>query len=732
MKSHCALIFLLACLSVQSSGAATIIVTSTADNGAGTLRQALATAADGDTIDATGSSGTIVLTSGELLVDKSVSILGPGPANLTIDGNSISRVFHIGPSIIVRISSLAVIHGHAAGDYPADHGGGILNDHATLIVSNSTFNANLAGEGGAIYNDGSFAGSATLAIINSTLSGNSAGVAGAISSYGPLGSATLTIVNSTVSSNSASNPYGGLGGAIYNEGTLSIADSTLSGNSVTILGPNSGSVAAGGIQHYAGTAVITNCILSGNSASGNSLSFVYGGAIYNGATLAIANCTISGNSVQGFGGGAAGGGIYNSGNLTIANSITSGNSADDTGGGVYNDHAMLTVSNCLVNNNHANNGGGGIYNTARVPSDSTTLTVASSTISGNSAYNGGGIQNYAYLGTGTVSIANSTLNGNSAHYGGGIYNFGSSVNGVVSGFAKLTIANSTVSGNAAQGIGGIWSIGGNLGDQPSASLTIANCTFSENSTVFGVGGIASQNGSLQIGNTILNSGANNASLAKNGGTITSLGYNLSSDDAGGFLNQPTDLINTDSLLVPLQNNGGGTFTHALLPGSPAINAGNPTFTPPPYFDQRGLGFDRVAAGRLDIGAYEVQQAPPPPDSDGDGVPDAIDQCPGTPPGAVVDAQGCSIDQLVPCAGPLSGGTWKNHGEYVRAVVGAATDFLKTRLITRRQWSQIVTHAARSKCGWNRRSDHDNDHDWRRDWDCSRDANWGRDRDGKRK
>ena len=120
------------------------------------------------------------------------------------------------------------------------------------------------------------------------------------------------------------------------------------------------------------------------------------------------------------------------------------------------------------------------------------------------------------------------------------------------------------------------------------------------------------------------------------------------------------------------------------------------------------------------------------DTDGDGVPDTADQCPDTPASAIVDSTGCNIDQLVPCVGPLSGGTWKNHGEYVRTVVRTTTDFLRAGLITRRQWSQIVTGAARSKCGWNRRSDHHNDHDWHRDWDCSRDADWGRDRDGKRK
>ena len=69
---------------------------------------------------------------------------------------------------------------------------------------------------------------------------------------------------------------------------------------------------------------------------------------------------------------------------------------------------------------------------------------------------------------------------------------------------------------------------------------------------------------------------------------------------------PGDQINTDPLLGPLQDNGGPTFTHALLPGSPAIDTGDPNFTPPPFYDQRGPGFDRIANGRIDVGSFEVQ------------------------------------------------------------------------------------------------------------------------------
>jgi hypothetical protein len=86
------------------------------------------------------------------------------------------------------------------------------------------------------------------------------------------------------------------------------------------------------------------------------------------------------------------------------------------------------------------------------------------------------------------------------------------------------------------------------------------------------------------------------------------------------------------------------------------------------------------------------------DADADGVPDSQDQCPNTPPDTVVNAQGCSIDQLVPCAGPATGGTWKNHGQYVSTFAHVAHDFLAQHLITRREKGQLVARAAQSNCG----------------------------------
>ena len=76
------------------------------------------------------------------------------------------------------------------------------------------------------------------------------------------------------------------------------------------------------------------------------------------------------------------------------------------------------------------------------------------------------------------------------------------------------------------------------------------------------GGGIFANGGVQIGNTILKTGASGANIAGNPGSVTSLGYNLSSDDGGGFLTGTGDQINTDPVLGPLQENSGPTFTHA--------------------------------------------------------------------------------------------------------------------------------------------------------------------------
>src|ERR1051326_4226892 len=279
------------------------IVTNTADSGPGSLRDALACASDGDTIDATGVSGTITLTTGELVVSNSITILGPGPATLSVDGNAASRVFHITNAVTVVISGLTITNGSAgAGTFPADAGGGILNDHATLTVSNCVLSGNSASfGGGGIYNDGRL-GSATLTMSLSTLNGSSANLGGGIYNDGSgSGSAALAMSRCILSGNSANF---GQGGGVYNDGSgsgraiLTVSSSTLGGN---VAGTSGGGILNEGASGTATVTIVTSTLCS-NTAG------VSGGGIFNdgfsgSGTLTVITGILSGNSAN-FGGGA--------------------------------------------------------------------------------------------------------------------------------------------------------------------------------------------------------------------------------------------------------------------------------------------------------------------------------------------------------------------------------------------------------------------------------------------
>ena len=330
----------------------------------------------------------------------------------------------------------------------------------------------------------------------------------------------------------------------------------------------------------------------------------YGGGIYNDhATLTVNNCTISGNSaVQDWQGG--GGGIFNDqGTLTVSGSTLTGNSSY-YGGAICNNwlgagSATVTITNSTLSGNSASFGGGIMH-------EDGVLTLSNSTVSGNSAsYSGGGIYNSGTtnFSDATLAITNSTVSGNSSNAGGGIANDAA---------GTVTITNSTFSGNSA--VGPYDGVGGAISN--NATLTIINSTFSGNSALNQGGGIYNAtsvgNPILTIGSTILNAGSSggniyNQASAYRTATVTSLGYNLSSDNGGGYLTATGDQINTDPRLGPLQDNGGPTFTHLPASGSPVIDAGDPRLGT----DQRGPAFLRVFNGRVDIGAAEVQPMPTP-------------------------------------------------------------------------------------------------------------------------
>jgi hypothetical protein len=322
-----------------------------------------------------------------------------------------------------------------------------------------------------------------------------------------------------------------------------------------------------GILNEHGTLTVSNCAVSGNSDIG-----LFNDGVP--SVLTVSNCVVSGNSS----------GIYNYyGEASVSNCIVSSNQS----GGVFNygvsggpdDHilgiASLTIADSIINDNS----GPGVDNNAG------GVTIVDTTISGNSV--GGGVYTYQDGGKipGNLTVMNSTISGNSASsYGGGI----------ACGKSGLTIINSTVSGNSAGAYGGGIASG-------SFGMMIVNSTVSGNSAAT-CGGVC---GEVEIANTILNANAS----GNIDGTVTSHGYNISSDDGGGLLTGPGDQINTDPLLGPLRDHGGPTLTHMPLRGSPAIDAGDPNFTPPPDHDQRGACFLRVFGGRIDIGSVETQLRP---------------------------------------------------------------------------------------------------------------------------
>jgi hypothetical protein len=307
------------------------------------------------------------------------------------------------------------------------------------------------------------------------------------------------------------------------------------------------------------------------------------------ATVSISGLTITnGYAPQGdypYRDGNLGGGIGNFGTLTLSNSTVTGNTVNacpgpdngcfdyvppSAGAGIFNGNnhgtAVLTIINSTVSHNYGGLGslGGGIANGSvglgpGVPGG--TVILSNSTVSGNSSAGGGGISNVYQ---GLLMVTNSTIAGNSApDQGGGIYNVG----------ATLTIANSTISGNYSGSTG-------------------------ENG-----GGIESYAAVIVMRNTIL--AGNTAPYVPDlDGCLTSSGYNLIGNTHGGCGFDPTDLLNIDPRLGPLQDNGGPTPTMALLPGSPAINAGDNTNAP--LWDQRGASFRRIVHGTIDIGAFEVQ------------------------------------------------------------------------------------------------------------------------------
>lgn len=265
------------------------------------------------------------------------------------------------------------------------------------------------------------------------------------------------------------------------------------------------------------------------------------------------------------------------------------NGKADHGGGIYNS-GTLTLNNITISGNSANGAGGGILN-------KNTLTVNATSISGNSAYSGGGISNERVM-----VLTNTTINGNSAGQGGG----GIHQSKKPSYPASLNLKNVTISGNSSTGYGGGIS-------NTDGTIIINNSTITANISSGGGGIYIFTSQGVIISNSILASNKTSSAEPDCRATIKSAGYNIIGNNQGCvFTPAIGDQIGNGAnpikpRLSALQNNGGPTLTHALIAGSPAMNAGSPA-TPGSSdsacesTDQRGVA--RPAGLHCDIGAYE--------------------------------------------------------------------------------------------------------------------------------
>ena len=263
-------------------------------------------------------------------------------------------------------------------------------------------------------------------------------------------------------------------------------------------------------------------------------------------TTKLRNLTLSNGRAE------RGGGLNDTllGDVTLSNLTITGNEAFSKGGGIYKAGGDITLVASTISNNQAGTSGGGIYG-----SWDTSIALTASTLSGNSAGTDGGGLTVGSM-YGNLTLVNSTVTDNvAANSGGGVYATGYG--------ATVTVSNSTITGNSAAEAGGL-------------------STFSGGYPI-----------DVDVGNTIIanNTGGN----CVNTSNATDLGGNF--DDDGSCLDSSPISPGVD-FETTAANNGGATATHALLPGSVAVNAAGACGL---ATDQRGFPRDD---GVCDSGAYE--------------------------------------------------------------------------------------------------------------------------------
>ena len=300
--------------------------------------------------------------------------------------------------------------------------------------------------------------------------------------------------------------------------------------------------------------------------------------VLDGGDLTLRHVTLKGGSTL-----DNGGAILSVGALLVESSTLTGNKAGDSGGAIAASAGSCTLTDVVATKNKAGNDGGAL-NFAVAGTISLTRVILAS----NSASDTGGGMN-SDQGV-TVTVDDSVISGNKASREGG---------GLDPSGGTLTLTNTTISGNHS-------AKGGGIQLEDSGVVSLVNVTVAQNKAREGAGLWTEAGSTLTITNTL---------VAKNSpfdcfGAITSGGSNLigkvdgcaiGGDTSGNQVGGPRPLKPLDPRIGPLTNNGGTTKTHALLAGSPAIDAVVGT-CPPPAADQRGL----PRSGACDIGAFEVQ------------------------------------------------------------------------------------------------------------------------------
>jgi hypothetical protein len=335
---------------------------------------------------------------------------------------------------------------------------------------------------------------------------------------------------------------------------------------------------AGGGIYNAGDLLMRYCTISNCTAP--LLYFTgYGGGIANEGELIMEDCAVSGC------GAGEGGGLLNGGTSWLTRCIIEAcfsASKDGDGGGVFN-LGTLVLQSCTVSNCNAagQSWGGGVNSYGALAATNSTF------VQNHASMYGGGL-----LSSGSSILSGCTISGNSASYAGGVCGCG-------------TLLNCTVSQNSSEGIAGGIADGKFLGGV--GVLSLSSCTVVSNYSYYG----AAVSGDFQSQNCII---AGNGAIDVYG-VLHSMGYNLIQNTNGCTISgdQTGNIYGVAPLLGALQDNGGPTWTHALLPGSPAIDKGSSGGL---ATDQRGKArtFDMPsvpnAADGSDIGAYEACNFPP--------------------------------------------------------------------------------------------------------------------------